>query len=60
MIMLQVLIQASFDWIRDLLAELLSRFIGAFAAKRRKHKRAKSGSRGGISKEPSVTETNAR
>src|SRR5665213_508031 len=43
MILLQVLIQASFDWIRDLLAELLSRCIGAFVANRRKHTRAKSG-----------------
>jgi hypothetical protein len=60
MTLLQILIQAAFDWIRDLLAELLGRCIGAFVAERRKHKRAKSGKgrHGGISQEPSATETN--
>lgn len=59
MILLQILIQASFDWIRDLLAELVGRCIGAFVAERRKRKRLKSGKgrHGGISKEPTPTET---
>jgi hypothetical protein len=43
MMLLQILIQASFDWIRDLLAELLGRGIGAFVANRRKRTRVKSG-----------------
>jgi hypothetical protein len=59
MMLLQILIQASFDWIRDLLAELLGRCIGAFVAERRKHKRAKpgKGSRSGISQEPSASQS---
>jgi hypothetical protein len=60
MMLLQILVQASFDWIRDLLAELLGRCIGAFVAERRKRKRVKlrKGRRSGISQEPSPTETN--
>lgn len=38
MMLLQIFIQAAFDWIRDLLAELLSRCIGAFVAERRSRK----------------------
>ena len=38
MMLLQILIQAAFDWIRDLLAELLGRCIGAFVAERRTRK----------------------
>jgi hypothetical protein len=38
MMLLQILIQAAFDWIRDLLAELLGRCIGAFVAGRRTRK----------------------
>jgi len=61
MMLLQILFQAALDWIRDLLAELLSRCIGAFVTERRKRARAKSGKgrREGISKEHSVPETDA-
>lgn len=62
MMLLEILIQASFDWIRDLLAELLARCLGAFVAERRKRARAKSrkGHPGDISKDPPPTETTDR
>jgi hypothetical protein len=55
MMLLQILIQAAFDWIRDLLAELLGRCIGAFVAKRRARKG--KGHQRETSEEPTPTET---